>query len=223
MPRQTTSTQTGQPDGDRPDARRGRAAPSAGRSLRRFGMFWSAATAALLADVARSPLVPGANDNLSSVAVLLALARGSPSIRPGRAGVAALNGERGVVHGGDARLHVTPRRRTGPGDDVASSRSSASARLTSRSSRARACCACATTTLPARRARRLPATPRRPVWRGLRLGRRRQRRATGAPGGLPSACLAAVTDLKTPSNYHWPSDVPGEPQLGDDRRSRASR
>ncbi len=37
-------------------------------------MLWSAVTAALLADVARSPVVPGANDNLSAVAVLLDVA-----------------------------------------------------------------------------------------------------------------------------------------------------
>ncbi len=44
------------------------------RAIRRAGMLWSTATALLLADVARSPVVPGANDNLSAVAVLLELA-----------------------------------------------------------------------------------------------------------------------------------------------------
>ena len=38
------------------------------------GVLWSAVTAALLLDVERSAVVPGANDNLSAVAVLLALA-----------------------------------------------------------------------------------------------------------------------------------------------------
>ncbi len=44
------------------------------RALRLGGTAFSAAAAGLLADIARSPVVPGANDNLSGVAVLAALA-----------------------------------------------------------------------------------------------------------------------------------------------------
>ncbi len=44
------------------------------RGLARAGAALSAISAALLADIERSPTVPGANDNLSAVAVLVALA-----------------------------------------------------------------------------------------------------------------------------------------------------
>ncbi len=52
---------------------------AAGAATRRRGMIaagaaLSAAATAMLADIARSPVVPGANDNLSGVAVLVALA-----------------------------------------------------------------------------------------------------------------------------------------------------
>ena len=44
------------------------------RALVRAGAISSATSAAALADIARSPIVPGANDNLTAVAVLVALA-----------------------------------------------------------------------------------------------------------------------------------------------------
>lgn len=44
------------------------------RGLAAFGAFASAAGAALMHDIERSPVVPGANDNLSAVAVLVAVA-----------------------------------------------------------------------------------------------------------------------------------------------------
>ena len=75
------------------------------RRLRRAGTLWSAATALLLADVARSPVVPGANDNLSAVAVLLDLAERLPAEPVSGVRVLLLStGQRGVLHGGDARL-----------------------------------------------------------------------------------------------------------------------
>jgi len=45
-----------------------------GRGLQRGGVAGCLLTAAVFADIARSPIVPGANDNLSAVAVLVALA-----------------------------------------------------------------------------------------------------------------------------------------------------
>jgi Zn-dependent M28 family amino/carboxypeptidase len=44
------------------------------RRLTKLGTFLSAAVAALGGDIARSPVVPGANDNLSAVAALVSLA-----------------------------------------------------------------------------------------------------------------------------------------------------
>ena len=45
------------------------------RALRRFGTFLSLGSVAAFADIAARPVVPGANDNLSGVAVVLELAR----------------------------------------------------------------------------------------------------------------------------------------------------
>jgi Peptidase family M28 len=45
------------------------------RALRRMGTFMSLASAGAFADIAARPVVPGANDNLSGVAVVLELAR----------------------------------------------------------------------------------------------------------------------------------------------------
>ncbi len=45
------------------------------KSLTRLGMLLSAGTVANMIDIGRRPAVPGANDNLSAVAVLVALAR----------------------------------------------------------------------------------------------------------------------------------------------------
>ena len=45
------------------------------KALRRLGTFLSLGSAAAFADIAARPVVPGANDNLSGVAVLLELAR----------------------------------------------------------------------------------------------------------------------------------------------------
>lgn len=44
------------------------------RALTAFGALTSAVSAAVMADIQRSPVVPGANDNLSAVAVLVAVA-----------------------------------------------------------------------------------------------------------------------------------------------------
>jgi peptidase M28-like protein len=44
------------------------------RGLATAGIIGSAATSAVMADVLRSPIIPGANDNLTAVAVLVALA-----------------------------------------------------------------------------------------------------------------------------------------------------
>ncbi len=48
------------------------------RLLKRIGLIGSLATTAVGADIARDRIVPGANDNLSGVAALVALAEGEP-------------------------------------------------------------------------------------------------------------------------------------------------
>ena len=75
--------------------------------------------AAVFEDVARSPVVPGANDNLTAVAVLVALAerlRATPVARPPRA--AGLLRRRGGPPGRDLRLRAPPLPRARPRADV---------------------------------------------------------------------------------------------------------
>ena len=43
---------------------------------------------------------------------------------------------------------------------------------------------------------------------GLRLGAGGTDALPALRAGYRAACVAACTDLKTPSNYHWPTDVP---------------
>ncbi len=177
--------------------------------LRRLGTVWSAATVALLGDVARSPVVPGANDNLSAVAVLLDLAARLAE-RP-VAGVRVLllstgseesfmEGMRGFIrrHGaalapGRTRFLAlecvgSPHLALLEGEGMLAMRDYDSSLREEVQAAAEAVGV--------------------PLWRGLRLG-------AGATDALPplragyrAACLAACTDLKTPANYHWPSDVP---------------
>ena len=48
------------------------------RRLKRTGLIGSVVTTALALDIARDRIVPGANDNLSGVAALVALAEQEP-------------------------------------------------------------------------------------------------------------------------------------------------
>ncbi len=179
------------------------------RPLRRLGVFWSGVTAALLADVARPRVVCGANDNLSAVAALVALAERFRE-RP-VAGVRVLlvstgseegfmEGMRGFVrrHRGEldpARTRVlaleclgSPRLALLEGEGMLKMRDY-DERL---------------------RGEVQAAADRAGVglWRGLRLGAGGTDALPALRAGYRAACLAACTELKTPSNYHWPSDVP---------------
>ena len=113
------------------------------------------ATAAM-ADIGARAVVPGANDNLSSVGSIVAARPRPPrAARARRAGDPALHRVRGVVHGGHAGLRAAPLPLPLAGDAPSSCAWSASARPSCAWSRRRGCCSCATT--PRRRARR---------WRG---------------------------------------------------------
>ena len=158
---------------------------------------------------ARSRVVPGANDNLSAVGVLVALAHELRERPPAGVRVLlALDRLRGGLHGGDAGVRPPPLRRARPRGRPSSSASSASARRSCAWSRRRACCACATT--PSPHARRWRGRARRPASssrRGLRTVA-----ATDAlialRAGYPTCTLGGVDETKFPSNYHWPSDTP---------------
>jgi Peptidase family M28 len=179
------------------------------RAVRRLGVLWSAVTASLLADVARSPVVCGANDNLSSVAVLLDLA-GRLRNRP-VAGVRVLllstgseesfmEGMRGFIarHAAELDPAVTrfvalecvgsPHLMLMEGEGMLLMRDH-DERLREEIQAA---------------ADRVEVG----LWRGLRLGAGATDALPALRAGYRAACIAACTEFKTPANYHWPSDVP---------------
>ena len=59
------------------------------------------------------------------------------------------------------------------------------------------------------------------VWKGLRF-----RNATDGvialKAGYPALSIGSCDEFKIPSNYHWPSDVPGEHRLRHGGRRRGS-
>ncbi|HXD53156.1 MAG TPA: M28 family peptidase [Solirubrobacteraceae bacterium] len=179
------------------------------RAARALGTVWSAVTALLLADVARSPVVCGANDNLSAVAVLLDLARRLEN-RP-VAGVRVLllstgseesfmEGMRGFVARHRAELDPdttrvialecvgSPHLMLMEGEGMLLMRDH-DAGLREEIQRA---------------ADRVGIG----LWRGLRLGAGATDALPALRAGYRTACLAACDEYKTPANYHWPSDVP---------------
>jgi hypothetical protein len=205
--KQQTSTQTGQL------LVLGPALVTAGalvgsRRLRRAGTIWSAGTLALLADVARSRVVDGANDNLSAVAVLLAIARRLRE-RP-VAGVRVLllstgseetfmEGMRGFLarHRGELPPESTrfvvlecvgsPHLMLLEGEGMLVMRDYDAGLRQEIQDAADAAGVS--------------------LWRGLRLGAGGTDALPPMRAGYRAACIAACTDLKTPANYHWPSDT----------------
>jgi hypothetical protein len=179
------------------------------RALRRLGILWSAVTAALLADVARSPVVCGANDNLSAVAVLLDLARRLRN-RP-VSGVRVLllstgseesfsEGMRGFIRRHRADLDPARTR-------VVALECVGSPHLMLMEGEGMLVMRDHDETL---REEIQAAADRAEIglWRGLRLGAGATDALPALRAGYRAACIAACTDLKTPANYHWPTDVP---------------
>jgi hypothetical protein len=179
------------------------------RGLTAFGAVASAAGAALMHDIERSPVVPGANDNLSAVAVLVAVAealREQPL--DGLRVLLASCGAEEVLQGGvygfcDRHLAPLDRERTwvlnvdtvgspglvlleGEGPIVMEDFFDVGWR-----------------DLLARIADREGI----PMRRGMR-----SRASTDAviPSrmGIPTACVVSVDRYKALSNYHWPTDTP---------------
>jgi hypothetical protein len=179
------------------------------RLLRRLGVLWSAITAALLADVARSPVVCGANDNLSAVAVLLDLAARFAERPAGDVRVLLLStgseesfmeGMRGFIarHRGEldpAGTRVIALECVGS-PHLMLMEGEGMLRMRDHDSELR---------------EEIQAAADRTgvsLWRGLRLGAGATDALPALRAGYRAACLAACTDLKTPANYHWPTDVP---------------
>ena len=132
------------------------------RWLKRTGLFFSLGATATMANIGASRVVPGANDNLSSVGVLVALAHELSERPPEGVRVILLStgSEEGFMEGMQAfgRRHFGELDR---GHDRVRLPGVRRARLTCASSRPRGCCGCATT--PSPHARRWLVPARRPA------------------------------------------------------------
>ena len=178
------------------------------RWLKRAGLFLSAGATACMADIARSDVVPGANDNLSAVAVLVALANELAERPPEGVRVILLStgSEEGFMEGMQAfgRRHFAEldTERTefvclecvgSPHLCVVEAEGMLRMRHYSESSR--------------------EALARAGAAAGVKLTRGlRTVAATDAliahNAGYRVCALGGVDETKFPANYHWPSDVP---------------
>ncbi|HEX4482564.1 MAG TPA: M28 family peptidase [Solirubrobacteraceae bacterium] len=206
--KQTTSTQTGQLLVAGP-ALVALASALGLRRLRRFGTVWSAVTAALLADVARSPVVPGANDNLSAVATLLAVAErlAEQPVKGVRVLLLSTGSEESFMEGmrgfvARHRAELDPARTRFVALECVGSphllliEGEGMLRMRDHDASLR------------EELQAAADDTGTPLWRGLRLGAGGTDALPALKAGYRAACLAGCTELKVPANYHWPSDVP---------------
>jgi len=176
--------------------------------LQRAGSLLAAGATVAMADIGRSGVVPGANDNLSAVAVLVALARSlSERQTPGvRVLLLSTGSEESFMEGmqGFIRRHHTeldPASTTVlcleclGSPNLALVEAEGMLRMRPYSETAR------------RRLDEAAAVAGVELVRGLRTVA-----ATDAlvamRHGYPAATLASIDETKFPSNYHWPSDTP---------------
>jgi acetylornithine deacetylase/succinyl-diaminopimelate desuccinylase-like protein len=191
------------------------------RGLLRAGAFLAGATTVTMADIARSEVVPGANDNLSAVAVLLALAR-SLGERPQpdvRVLFLSTGSEESFMEGmqGFMRRHgekLDPERTTvlclecvgGPMLTLLEAEGMLRMRPYSDSAKSRVADAAQAAGIE--------------LVRGLRTVL-----ATDAlvalRRGYAAVTLASIDATKFPSNYHWPSDSPENLDWGTIERAFA--
>ena len=178
------------------------------RPLRRIGTFLSLGALAVMTDIGRSKVVPGANDNLSAVGALVALARELCDEPPEGVRVLLLStgAEEGFMEGMQAfgRRHFgsLSRERTefvclecvgSPHLCVVEAEGMLRMRWYTDSSRERLARAGLDAGVPLKRGLRTVAATD-----GLIALR----------AGYATCTLGAVDETKFPSNYHWPSDVP---------------
>jgi acetylornithine deacetylase/succinyl-diaminopimelate desuccinylase-like protein len=178
------------------------------RLLRRVGTVFAAGATAAMADIGARGVVPGANDNLSAVAVIVALAQELAARPPDRVRVILLStgSEESFMEGMQAfgRRHFgdLPRERTEfvciecvGSPQLCVVEGEGMLRMRDYTERTRDALA------------RAGAVAGVPLRRGLRTVA-----ATDAlialRAGYPTCTLGGVDETKFPSNYHWPSDVP---------------
>ena len=178
------------------------------RWLKRSGMFFALGAAACMANIGASRVVPGANDNLSAVAVLVALAHELRENPPAGVRVILLStgSEESFMEGmqGFGRRHFSelPRDST----EFVCLECVGSPQL------------CVVEGEGMLRMRDYPERSREALARaGAAAGVELQRglrtvAATDAlialRAGYPTCTLGGVDETKFPSNYHWPSDIP---------------
>ena len=178
------------------------------RWLKRAGMFFSLGASACMADIGSSEVVPGANDNLSAVAVLVALAHELGEQPPEGVRVILLStgSEEGFMEGMQAfgRRHFPEldRART----EFVCLECVGSPQL------------CVVEGEGMLRMRHYPESSREALARagdeaGVELLRGlRTVAATDAlialRAGYPTCTLGGVDETKFPAEYHWPSDIP---------------
>jgi hypothetical protein len=178
------------------------------RWLKRAGMFFSLGASACMADIGASDVVPGANDNLSAVAVLVALAHELAEQPPEGVRVILLStgSEESFMEGMQAfgRRHFgeLPRGST----EFVCLECVGSPQL------------CVVEAEGMLRMRYYPGSSREALARagaeaGVELLRGlRTVAATDAlialRAGYPTCTLGGVDETKFPAEYHWPSDVP---------------
>ncbi|HMJ94469.1 MAG TPA: M28 family peptidase [Thermoleophilaceae bacterium] len=178
------------------------------RWLKRCGMVFSLGASACMANIGASRVVPGANDNLSGVAVLVALAHELAQDSPEGVRVILLStgSEESFMEGmqGFGRRHFAelPRDST----EFVCLECVGSPQL------------CVVEGEGMLRMRNYPERSREALARagaaaGIELTRGlRTVAATDAlialRAGYPTCTLGGVDETKFPSNYHWPSDIP---------------
>jgi Zn-dependent M28 family amino/carboxypeptidase len=176
--------------------------------MRRLGAALSTAYAAAMWNIAHSPVVPGANDNLSGVAALLLVADavGRRPCRNLRVLLLSTGSEESFLEGMDAfaarHFAELPKRST----TFLCLESVGSPQLMLLSGEGLL------------RLHRYPEEPRRTLAglagrHGLALHKpMRYRLATDGQlplrAGYPTAAISSIDFYKAPSNYHWPSDRP---------------
>jgi hypothetical protein len=178
------------------------------RLLRTLGTVFAAGAACTMADIGRSPVVPGANDNLGAVGVIVALAHSLAANPPAGVRVILLStgAEESFMEGMQAfgRRHFPglPRATT----EFVCLECIGSPQL------------CVVEAEGMLRMRHYPEQSREALARageaaGVDL--LRGLRTVAATDGLialragyPTCTLGGVDETKFPSNYHWPSDTP---------------
>jgi Zn-dependent M28 family amino/carboxypeptidase len=177
------------------------------RLLRVLGTVFAAGAIVAMADIGSRPVVPGANDNLSAVGVLVALARSLRASAPAgvRVILVSTGSEESFMEGMQAfaRRHFDELAPTtefvclecvgSPYLCVVEGEGMLRMRDYTESSREALACAGAAAGVQLRRGLRTVAATDALV--ALRAG-------------YPTCTLGGVDETKFPSNYHWPSDTP---------------